>query len=231
MIGGCDDPESGNLKNAYHDFYDGDRCYADSYEEYFDAQYTADLIEIVWGAAPPYRLLDSGSASGQTLADFAEIGIEAWGIENSVHIHRQTSPRWKHRNLLGDVRRLPFEDGQFDFVYDTCLCYLPENDVDQAIRELHRVTKRGVFFGSITTDMTREVIEKHDLFYGVKTLGTLWEWSERFLRNGFRLAVTDARTLARAWKCELRANEGGDHWYPNREGLRYCFYTRQQNSV
>jgi protoporphyrinogen oxidase/SAM-dependent methyltransferase len=231
IIAGCDNTESGNLKKAYHDFYDGERGYEESYEEYFDAQYTADLIEIVWRAKPPYRLLDSGSASGQTLTDFAEIGIDAWGIENSEHIHRQTSPLWKHRNLLGDVRELPFEDSYFDFVYDTCLCYLPENDVDQAIRELHRVAKCGVFFGGITTDMTREVIEKHDLFYGVKTLGTLWEWSERFLRNGFRLAVMDARTLARAWKCETEANEGDDPWYPNRESMRYCFYTKQQNSV
>ncbi len=67
------------------------------------------------------------------------------------------------------MRKLPFDDGFFDFVYETCLCYLPEADLDTAIAELFRVCRVGVFFGSITTDMTKEVIEAYELFEGVQT--------------------------------------------------------------
>ncbi len=225
-LAGLSNRVSGCLNTAYHDFYDGERPYEESFEEYFDAEYTAELIEIVWGAQPPYRLLDSGSANGLTLEAFAELGIDAWGVENSEHIYNRTRPEWKHRNVLGDVRSLPFEDGFFDFVYDTCLCYVPPVDVEQAIRELYRVVKVGVFWGGITTDMRQEVIDKHDIFYGVQTLGTLWEWAELFLRNGFRLAIKDQKTLTRAWRCEVKANEGDATWYPNRDAMRYCFFSR-----
>lgn len=225
-LAGISNSVSGCLKTAYHDFYDGERPYEESFEEYFDAQYTADLIQIVWGAQPPYRLLDSGSASGLTLEAFAQLGIEAWGVENSEHIYNRTKPEWKQRNVLGDVRCLPFEDGFFDFVYDTCLCYVPPAEVEKGIRELYRVVKVGVFWDGITTDMTQEVIEKHDIFYGVQTLGTLWEWAELFLRNGFRFAITNQKTLSRAWRCEVKANVGDATWYPNRDAMRYCFFTK-----
>jgi protoporphyrinogen oxidase/SAM-dependent methyltransferase len=217
------------LDEEYFTLYDGKRSYEDSFPEYFDANYVRDIIETAWGAAPPYKLLDVGSANGLTLAEFEKLGIDAWGVENNPLIHSRTPPRWRKRNRLGDVRELPFRDGSFDFVYETCLCYVPEDEVEAAIRELHRVVKVGVIFGDVTTDMTREVIEAHDIFYGTQTMKTLWEWSELFLKNGFRLAVTDQKTLAKAWKIETAANAGDYSWYPNREALRYCFYTKVPN--
>src|SRR5262249_41756949 len=163
---------NGQLGSDYHDYYDGERTYEESFREYFCEHYAVDLIRTVWGWSPPYCLLDCGSASGLTLEAFARVGVEAWGVENDELIHARTPATWKKCNLLGDVRNLPFPDNAFDFVYDTCLCYVPEEDLDQAIRELLRVCRVGVYFGGITTDMTREVIEAHDLFDGVRTLGT-----------------------------------------------------------
>ncbi|WP_163361861.1 class I SAM-dependent methyltransferase, partial [Enterobacter hormaechei] len=87
-----------------------------------------------------------------TLECFANIGIDAWGIENNRHVHAQTPKKWLHRNLLGDVTKLPFEDQSFDVIYDTCLCYVPEDLIDAAIKELYRVTRIGIFFGGITAD-------------------------------------------------------------------------------
>jgi hypothetical protein len=37
--------------------------------------------------------------------------------------------------------------------------------------------------------------------YGVQTLSTLLDWSERFRRNGFRLAVTDENILRSIVSC------------------------------
>jgi hypothetical protein len=152
-------PAEGPLDADYHDYYDGQRAYEESFKEYFCEHYVADLIRAIWGWSPPYTLLDCGSASGLTLAAFDGIGVEAWGVENQEYIHARTPARWKRRNRLGDVRDLPFPDNSFDFVYDTCLCYLPEEDIDRAIRELYRVCRVGIYFGGIAADMTREVIE------------------------------------------------------------------------
>jgi ubiquinone/menaquinone biosynthesis C-methylase UbiE len=104
--------------------------------------------------------------------------VDAWGVENNQYIHSQTPKKWRSRNMRGDVRTLPFEDESFDFVYETCLRYLPENSIDDAIRELFRICRIGVVCGSIATDMTREIIDAEDLFYGVETFASMWEWGE-----------------------------------------------------
>ena len=210
----------------YHDCYNGETSYEESYHECFNVEWTVKLIQAIWGCSPPYRLLDSGSASGLTLQAFADAGIDAWGIENSQYIHARTPARWKARNLLGDVRHIPFPDNHFDFVYDTCLAYVPGEDLDQAMRELLRVCRVGIFFGGVTSDMTREVIEDYDLFKGVRSLYTLWEWAEIFMRNGLRPAVTDPTTLAKVWQIESEIDEDDWYWYADQDSMRYCFYSK-----
>src|SRR5262249_35155836 len=150
------------LETDYHDLYDCHRSYEESFQEYFCEHYTTDLIRTVWGWSPPYRLLDCGSASGLTLAALERVRVEAWGVDNNPYTHAPPRGKWKKRNLLGDTRDLPFPDNHFDFVYDTCLCYLPEKDLDRAVRELSRVSRVGVYFAGIAADMTREVIEEHE---------------------------------------------------------------------
>src|SRR4029450_8274009 len=152
------------VPDEYHDLYDGERPYEESFREYFCEHYTTDLIRAVWGWSPPYRLLDCGSANGLTLEAFAGVGVDAWGVENSKHIHQRTPAKWRSRNLLGDVRCLPFKDNSFDFVYDTCLCHVPEADLDQAIRELFRVCGIGMFYGGFTPDMKRGGIQGAERF-------------------------------------------------------------------
>lgn len=213
------------LSNEYFEYYGGKHDYKHSFKEYFSASYVVDMFEAVWGVSPPYTLLDAGSANGMTLAAFARKNIDAWGIENSPYIHRRTHRKWRSRNILGDIRELPFADKSFDFIYETCLCYVAERDVDQAIRELSRVARRGLFFGSIVRDMGNGADEDwEDTFYGVKTLLDLQQWSERFLANGFRTAIDSRQISAQVWKIEKQANND-DPWYPDRGSMRYCFYT------
>ncbi len=219
-------PKKQRMTKGYFDKYYEDLPYEEAYDWYFDAKYVRDLIQIVWKTKPPYRLLDAGSASGLPLADFAQCKIEAWGVENNKYIHAQTPARWRKRNLLGDIRKLPFPDNHFDFVYETCLGYLPENQLSKAIRELHRVSRRGVILATVTSDMNAELLRSRDLVDGMKSLMTLWEWGELFLAGGFRMAVNDEKILDRLWRCEKKYNEEDPDWYPDRESLRYCFYSK-----
>lgn len=220
----------GKLKKSYFEHYNGKKDYKDSFEAYFDHKHIIKLIKIVWGIEPPYRLLDSGSASGLSLDAFAKAKVDAWGIENNHYIHSKTPHSLRLKNVLADVRDIPFEDNYFDFVYDTSLCHLPECDLDRAIRELRRVTRYGFLHSGVTSDVKRSAKDdksyKDDMSYGVETLISLSEWSERLGRNGFRLAVNDKKILRRIWKLE---NEEGDAklWYPNRQALKYVFYTKE----
>ena len=77
--------------DKYFDEYAGGQEYSRSFKDYFCEEWTCDLIEAVWGRRPPYKLLDCGSANGLTLAAFAKIDVDAWGVENNEYIHSQTS--------------------------------------------------------------------------------------------------------------------------------------------
>jgi SAM-dependent methyltransferase len=209
----------------YFDYYDGKANYNDSFKLAFDATYVRDLLHAAFGVSPPYRLLDAGSANGLTLPAFEKIGIDAWGIENNWYVHAQTPRKLISRNVLGDVCAMPFEDNFFDYSYETCLVYVPEHLLDKAIQELHRVTKYGLYFGSVAKDFGREVIRKYDLFDGANSVLTLKQWSEIFERNGFRLAINAPGPVAKIWEIE-KAACGGETWYRSAATMRYCFYEK-----
>jgi hypothetical protein len=102
----------------------------------------------------------------------------------------------------------------------------PGKDLADALGELFRVCRVGVFFGSITSDISRPVVEALDLRENVRTFSTAWEWSERFVQAGFRLATADPKVLTRAWKIEVESNGADPPWYYDMEAMRYCFYSK-----
>ena len=74
-------------------------------------------------------------------------------------------------------------------MFETSLCHVAEKQVPGAIRELNRVMKTGLVFGSVTSDMAPALIDRYDLLRGVKKLGTWWEWSELFFGDEFDLSM------------------------------------------
>jgi SAM-dependent methyltransferase len=220
-------PTDGNvIADSYFDTYSDDLSYEEAFEDLFNGKYIVDLIKAIWGQKTPYKLLDCGSANGLTLEKFAKLGVEAWGIENNAHIHSKTPEDWRGRNLLGDILKMPFEDGSFDVVYVTCLPYLPEEKVDQALKELFRVCRVGLVFQGVTTDMTEEVIEDYELFRGLQTFWTFSEWSDAFMRNGFKPAVSNPAMLDEIWRIEQETDEDDWNWYPDKESMRYSFFSK-----
>jgi len=218
--------KASGIDASYFRNYRGTGPYRDVWQQFSDPAYLRDVIGLLWNKTRDYRLLVAGSASGELVGALRAFGIDAWGIENNRSIHAQTPQELRKYNLLGSVANLPFKDGEFDLVFESCLCHLGERQVKRAVRELHRVVTTGLVFGSVTSDLEPAVIDRYDLLRGVKKLGTWWEWSEIFFNNGFDLAMNRNDCLEEAWALTLAANKGPGNWYADEESLRYSFFDK-----
>jgi monoamine oxidase/SAM-dependent methyltransferase len=217
---------SAKIDRDYFQNYRGLGPYHEVWSQFSDPAYLMELVRIVWGRAKGYKILIAGSASGELVGALRDRGLDAWGIENNRGIHARTPKPLQKYNKLGSVTDLPFRKGQFDFVYETCLCHLGDKEVAKAIRELNRVVKTGVVLASVTSDMPPALIDKYDLLRGVKKLGTWWEWSELFFGNGFDLSMNRRDTTDKVWAATLAAGKGPDHWYSDADSLRYSFFDK-----
>ncbi|NVN86789.1 MAG: FAD-dependent oxidoreductase [Rhodopseudomonas sp.] len=219
-------PVSDKIDRDYFENYRGLGPYREVWSRFNAPDYLMDQIRIVWDRPGGYKLLVAGSASGELVGALRERGIDAWGIENNRFIHAKTPDALKPFNLLGSIVDLPFQDGEFDFVFESSLCHVAENRVVKAIRELNRVVKTGLVFGSVTSDMEPGVIDRYDLLRGVKKLGTWWEWSELFFNNGFDLSMHRNDCTDALWEAALKADKGPASWYADSESLRYSFFDK-----
>ncbi|MET4231623.1 FAD-dependent oxidoreductase [Bradyrhizobium sp. 482_C4_N1_1] len=220
------EPVSDKIDRDYFENYRGLGPYSDAWRHFTDPDYLTRLIGIVWGKARGAKLLVAGSASGELVGALRDRGIDAFGIENNRAIHARTPKALKKYNKLGSITDMPFKDGAFDFVFETSLCHVSPKQVVRAIRELNRVVKTGLVFGSITSDMASVVIDRYDLLRGVKKLGTWWEWSELFFGNGFDLSMHRKDCTDALWEATLAANKGPGQWYADADSLRYSFFDK-----
>jgi protoporphyrinogen oxidase/SAM-dependent methyltransferase len=214
------------IDRNYFENYRGLGPYRDVWKQFTDPDYLMELIKIVWNRAKGYKLLVAGSASGELVGALRERGVDAWGIENNRAIHARTPAVLRQFNRLGSIVDMPFADGEFDFVFETSLCHVAERRVARAIRELNRVIKTGLVFGSVTSDMAPAVIDRYDLLRGVKKLGTWWEWSELFFGNGFDLSMHRRDCSDALWAATLAAGRGPGQWYADSDSLRYSFFDK-----
>jgi protoporphyrinogen oxidase/SAM-dependent methyltransferase len=237
-----DRPLSDKIDRFYFENYRGLGPYREAWRHFTDPDYLAELIRIVWSKpgvdakehikehikdrTKGYKLLVAGSASGELVGALRERGIDAWGIENNRAILARTPKALKKFNKLGSIVDMPFKEAEFDFVFETSLCHVAEKQVGRAIRELNRVVKTGVVFGSVTSDMAPAVIDRYDLLRGVKKLGTWWEWSELFFGNGFDLSMHRHDCTDALWAATLAANKGPGQWYADSDSLRYSFFDK-----
>jgi len=219
---------SGKIDKVYFDHYRATGPYAKVWNRFTDPAYVLEMIRLVWKTEKAFKLLVAGSASGELVGALRALGVDAYGVENNRYIHNKTPEALRKYNLFGSVTDLPFKAGAFDFVYETCLAYVPPRQLNTAIGELHRVVKKGVYFGSVTSDMNTDICDTLDLMRGVRKFSTWWEWSDLFFEQDFDLAIEDDALLETLWERTLAANRGPQHWYDDMESLRYCFFKRMK---
>jgi len=109
-------------------------------------------------------------------------------------------------------------------VIETGLCRLTRPDALRAIEEIRRVSKWGMMLGSVTTDLSIDLIERHNLLEGVRMLGSRWDWSEKLYAAGFVHALMDPSLLEDVWKRAVAVGAGPGHWYEDAEAILFCLY-------
>jgi len=215
-----------NINRDYFENYWQQGPYEKAWSQFFNAGYLHKAIQLAFGEGEKFSILDAGSASGQTVGALRALGLNAQGLEKNAWILGRTDPKLKRFNHLGDVADMPFKDGQFDYVYESCLANLPKSKVQDALHELHRVAKKGVILGSVTSDLAWEMLITNEIERGVKTFGTLWQWSDWMFNIGFEHATEDPDMLARIYDEATAAGLGKGRWFEDAESLQFVFFRK-----
>jgi len=104
------------------------------------------------GVIPRGQALEVGVGLGHDAVFLLENAFDVIGIDISPSAIRLARENASHHGFfgffqVGDVRRLPIEDGYVDFAHDRgCFHTLGPDDQKKALQEIHRVLgKRGLF--------------------------------------------------------------------------------------
>jgi SAM-dependent methyltransferase len=89
--------------------------------------------------APGMQVLDIGCGNGTFQLHLSDLASTV-GIDYSAHMLRMNPC---HRKLRASAYALPFADGRFDVVFESCLLHHLE-DPEVAVQEMRRVSKRYV---------------------------------------------------------------------------------------
>lgn len=198
---------------------------ASNWYDFCDGSFVADVLRLVWDVAPGAKILVAGSGSAAAVAALRELGYDAVGFAHNSGANAGTLADLQTLGGRGDSTKLPFADRAFDVVLESCLCQVRRDRIGPTAAELRRVARRGVFLGSVVSDLAVDLIERHDLLNGVETLISRWEWSEVLFAQGFDLALSDLDRLSRAWNRALAANSGPGRWFEDSESFLFCFYS------
>ena len=193
-------------------------------EDLMSAPAVAGILAATWGLGRGAKLLHVGSGAGHMVAALRALGFDATGVEGNRAACLATPPELMKHNFHADIACLPFEDGEFEAVIETGLCRAAANDVEKAIAELRRVTMRGVILGSVTTDLSIDVIERFNLLEDTSLLCSRWDWSEKFYAAGFAHALFNPERLGEAWEGAETSGASLGQWYEDPESLLYCVY-------
>jgi SAM-dependent methyltransferase len=164
---------------------------------------------IAEAAAAPLRrdmhVLDFGAGAGRHVAEFRDAGYKAWGVDQDFVSHSEgaVDEQFLRRTVPPDYR-LPFDDGEFDFVYSTSVMEHVTNP-GQALCEIRRVLRAGGLSAHVFPARWRP-IEPHiyvPLGGRVQCYWALRLWAAVGIRNGFQQGMSGRDVaLANAQYCK-----------------------------
>lgn len=188
-------PNIRTIKNriaaSYRDerYYDGDRN--NGYGGYkYDGRWKKIVKSMVkdYGLTEKYALLQVGCEKGFLLHDFHEYfpNMKIRGAEMSDYAIANSMPSVKQYIVKTDYHKLPFKDGEFDFVIAIGVIYtLTLRDAISCLKEIQRVGKGKSF---ITLGAYKDELGKK-LFGNWSVLGStvlhVDEWLEVLKEAGY----------------------------------------------
>ena len=150
------------------------------------------------------KILDCG-AGGEIppLALFAEHGIDAYGIDISEDQLEKAKQYCTETEIevdlrTGDMRNISFGDEVFDCVYEHySMCHLSKVETANAIREMHRVTKKNglCYLGVISLDSWPK-----SLYGEEKKYGEYWTEEHGALTRHSMFSDDEADQLVTNWE-------------------------------
>jgi len=192
-------------------------------QQFFGAPVLADLLAIAWRMQKGARILHFAAESGELTPALRALGYDAYDFVFDLAALGAPARADDWFNFFGPTD-LPFEPGFFDFVIETGLCRVPQALLSDAINSLVRVTRRGLFLGSITVDLPIDLIERYEHIEDVETLASRWDWSDLLHAHGLVHALMESERLDQVWRRAVAAGAGAGHWCEDIEGMLYCFY-------
>ncbi len=171
------------------EYYDGAR--ENGYGGFhYDGRWAKMVPAIIkrYGLTSSSAVLDVGCKKGFFLHDLKKAlpGIKVRGVENHSYPLELAMDSVKENLLLAEYDKLPFEDGEFDFVMGFASIYMLNlRGVMDALREIQRVGKGK----SYVTLGAYDTKEERDLFLEWTLIGTTVlrfdEWQEVFKETGY----------------------------------------------
>ena len=124
------------------------------------------------------KVLDLGSGQGYLVSQLVCNGVDAYGVDISPISVKYANQRNIGRFFEGDILKIPFNDGVFNFVTCIhCLEYLSEDEIILAIKEIYRVCLKNVFIKVSICDPSSD--------FSLTLKNRAW-WESLFFNNGFR---------------------------------------------
>lgn len=173
-----------------HDYWDGDRRINYGGYRYMPGRWAPvgkAMIEH-YGIKPGDKILDVGCGKGFQLYELTQLcpGVEVHGIDVSSYAIENSKEEVKDRLKVGSATSLPYQDGEFDFVFSiNTLHNLHCYDLDKALKEIERVGKKNKY---ICVESYRTEEEKANLLYWQVTceaFNTPEEWAWWFKQTGY----------------------------------------------
>jgi spore coat polysaccharide biosynthesis protein SpsF len=144
----------------------------------------------------PRSVLEVGAANGLNLRALQRLGgMELWAVEPNEQARAVLADEVLEpsRVLDGTLAELPLDDGSVELAYTSgVLIHVPDEQLEQAYRELHRVSSRWLvsleYFAPVRQDVTwhgeEDILFKRDygapwldLFDDVRPAADGWFWN------------------------------------------------------
>lgn len=179
--------EVAELKKYGQEYFDGETGYG-GYR--YDGRWKPVAQEMIshYGLTSDSSVLEVGCAKGYLIYEFYLLGIKnVFGCDISSYAISSVPEEIAHNFKVLSADRLDYEDSKFDLVVSIdCINNLHSEAVDNAIREMMRVSKKDIFIrvGSYETEQQLETIRKWAVTS--LTFDSSQEWLARFGRLAYK---------------------------------------------